>query len=324
MKVKNRHGKKVRPETWVHYAEFVYQLVKSALPDRRAVLNRLSTLQKQPDLQGHARLIVTEAINDLEGFTMFMIHASWAKELYPQIVIGHKFAAALVATNLSLDVLPLLHAPFKAFRIMLPNDMFYARNVRGERVAIRCVCVQHYTQDDKERWAFSSEGVDGKNIVQACSWDSQTMIKPPSQLTKDESGEPLGDDEIFITDEDLRTTTLLSRLIIAVCLAMSDPTVSRPIGAQHERSARDSNDKIAEPAVRIFQVGKPVSFDLREQVAGYLRGERGRLAVRSIVRGHFKPNLGAKLGRIIWVEPYERGPGDGPILLRHHVLGDRA
>ena len=84
----------------------------------------------------------------------------------------------------------------------------------------------------------------------------------------------------------------------------------------------------AEPAHRVAFVGKPISVNATSAVVAYVAGQkRGLPSVQSLVRGHYKRQvLGAgRTGRkVIWVEPYWRGPEDAPILARPYRVGRKA
>jgi hypothetical protein len=68
-------------------------------------------------------------------------------------------------------------------------------------------------------------------------------------------------------------------------------------------------------------VGHPVKHDFREHVRSFARGERDKLSVQSLISGHYKMQpYGPQrsLRKLIWLEPYWRGPEDAPIPIRPH------
>jgi hypothetical protein len=68
-----------------------------------------------------------------------------------------------------------------------------------------------------------------------------------------------------------------------------------------------------------------MALDCRPAVHRYMGGSASAPpAVQSIVRGHFKRQVVgiSRAGRrVIWIEPYWRGPEDAPILARPYKIG---
>jgi hypothetical protein len=81
------------------------------------------------------------------------------------------------------------------------------------------------------------------------------------------------------------------------------------------------------PAHRVVLVGRPIDVDCRKAVQAYIDGSADQHAppsVQTLVRGHYKRQVigVARSGRkVIWVEPYWRGPEDAPILARPYKIG---
>jgi hypothetical protein len=78
------------------------------------------------------------------------------------------------------------------------------------------------------------------------------------------------------------------------------------------------------PQHRNVFIGRPLPIDCRPQVRAYLVGDvRSAPSVQSLVRGHYKRQVvGVARGgrKVIWVEPYWRGPEDAPILARPRLI----
>jgi hypothetical protein len=83
-----------------------------------------------------------------------------------------------------------------------------------------------------------------------------------------------------------------------------------------------------EPIIRTFQVGKPVKLDFREAIERYIKhGARKMPSVQVLVCGHFKTQRHGprnSLTKIIWIQPFWRGPADAPILVRPHSFGEKS
>lgn len=142
-------------------------------------------------------------------------------------------------------------------------------------------------------------------------------------------GNPYDSDPLCleITDRDGRAMTLIGRLIINTCAAMTNSSSVNAVGPGHKAYKERKPGRLGPPMVRTFNVGQPVKLDFRDHVRKYIAegGKRGPISVQTLVGGHFKsqphgPNNA--LRKIIWREPYWRGPEDSPINVRPHIIGD--
>lgn len=253
--------------------------------------------------------------------------ARWADQGFPQITMGHKYCAALLATTIDPDLLGDVTPPWKAFLVVLPSELLFIKNDAGKPIALTKLLVQQLkTSDGRNHWNFLAmtdstltfwrHGCPSSALVQtdiAGAWDGASFM-------------------LEIDEEEDRVAALLGRLIINICLAMSNPeNVRAPKAKNSPHSSVKRRD--GAPEVRTFQLGKPIALDCREAIKDYvLNGPKktrkgGTPSVQVLVRGHWKRQFfGEKRAqrRTIWVEPYWRGPEDAPILARPHVLKNEA
>ncbi len=130
-------------------------------------------------------------------------------------------------------------------------------------------------------------------------------------------------------DRDEKLHVLAGRLILNVCLAMSDKGSVKAIGRGHSSSHSQLRSS-PEPLVRVFQVGRPISLDCRQALREFLESPGGgrlgsRLNVQFLVRGHWKRQpFGPKSEsrKWVWIQPYWKGPEEAPILSRPHQIED--
>lgn len=246
--------------------------------------------------------------------------ARWADCGFPQIIVGHRYAAALMATHIPEDVLPLVRPPWPGFLIELPDAMLPVINEKNEEAPLRRVLVQHI-KDEKETWQFLAmtdgitniwrHGIDTKELALSeaagtGTWEGCTFAIPI-------------DDGI-----DGRTNQLVGKLIAAVCLAMSDPNNVKAHPSFGVVGSVGRKNK--EPKARTYKLGKTIEIDCRASLDDFIhnRGTRKGVSptVQTLVRGHWKPKLAERVGYPVWVEPYWRGPIDAPILTRAVRVGD--
>src|SRR5271154_5387838 len=62
--------------------------------------------------------------------------ARWADCGFPQIVVGHRYAAALMATHIPEEVLSYVRPPWPAFFIELPDGMLPIIGEKGKEVPL--------------------------------------------------------------------------------------------------------------------------------------------------------------------------------------------
>lgn len=246
--------------------------------------------------------------------------ARWADQVFPSLVINHKYAASLMSTSIPSEYAEDIVPPFKAFLIEVPKGLVHVRDEKGVPWDVRYALVQYVENRPGESvWNYViltegtvtlwRHGVPTKLLTEekpeiATSWESYSFA-------------------LKIESHDERVNMLIGRLILGCCLALSRKDSAKPVGKSHRYSpgiVRSSS----EPLVRTFQVGKPVIIDCRDTVRDYLEGKRPSApSVQKLVRGHWQRQpYGANSSLRKWIqkEPYWRGPEGSPILQRPMVL----
>lgn len=267
--------------------------------------------------------ILLASIATPEGQLASLSQFYWAQEAFPQITMPHKYAAALLATAVPTDLLDAVRAPWMCFRIDVPDGLIQLDNPRVGPESVRHLWVLRLPHEQYgTAWAY--------RMVTGSALEFWRFGVPTEELVP-KAGDDGGADKdpllIQVTDLDERAAHLAGVLIINLCLAMTNPDMVRESGPGHQRwrDAKRRDARLPEPAVRSFQVGKPVKHDFRGAVASFLAGESTKLSVQSRVAGHYRAQpFGPKASqrKIIWVEPYWRGPEDAPIAVRPHRVGE--
>jgi hypothetical protein len=233
----------------------------------------------------------------------------------PQVTMGHKYAAALLATSVPEQVHEFITPPWRAFIIQVPNGLIFADNGRnqGRLTEVRSVFVLKFDESAKSKWCYIAM-TDCPVLLWRFSPDIADLLRETLKANAYDGYSFLLDFE----DVDDRASALIGRLVANSCLAMSDPTnlkAPRPMSAKAKAKAQ----KRGEPTVTTYVLGKPIKLDCRQVVAAYGRGERQAPSVQVLVRGHWKrqPCGPRRVDRkVIHVEPYWRGPEDAPINVR--------
>ena len=269
------------------------------------------------------RLYFQSLLQLAEGQSSTLALYHWARAGYPQVELGEKYCAALLATVTSKEVLLSLESPFRSFLIEVPGRLLQLWDDKKNRpVNIKRILVlRNIFPDGSRPWSFvaysESSIVLWRSGVTASDLQSENFTERQTL--------PFFDSKQ--TSLDKRSASLIGRLIANVCLAFSNPENVTKIGKKShekwEKQNRENRRRFPEPIVRVFRLGHPTHHDLRTAVYDYLHGQGNKLQVQFQVAGHWKMQVhgkGRKDRKLIWVEPYWKGAEYAPILLRTHKL----
>jgi len=243
----------------------------------------------------------------------------WAQCGFPEVQLAETYAAALLATIVSDEVLTFVRAPFPVFLLEVPNALLSLDTESGPS-PVRWILVQRQ-HGESEKWAYIAW-----TASSACLW--RFGVKTEDLLPATVSGWKWSETSPFpmtVTAQDERVASLIGRLIINTCLAMSDPErvrapVPRKAKAPKPWERRDS----PVPKTTVYRVGTPIQHDFRPAVSDYLAGKRRTLSVQTLVAGHWKMQAhgpALSLRKLIYVMPYWRGDAEAPIHVRPIRLG---
>lgn len=249
----------------------------------------------------------------------YMWAARWVDQNFPQITMGHKYCAALLATAVTREILADVQPPWRAFLVVLPDGLLSIKDGSSQVQGLTRLHVQYIKGGRRgDTWNFTATTDDGLSIwrhglttEELISDDLTSMWEGASFIIPEE-------------DHDRRTTLLLGRLIINICLAMSDPTNVKP--PRPSKSTGTKKGREDEPKIRSYELGAPIKIDCRQAIRDYVAGTRrgGAPTVQTLVRGHWKRQAhgeGRKERKLLFIEPYWRGNDEAPVLVRPHVLG---
>ncbi len=259
----------------------------------------------------------TPTVVDLFASSMFALAAAkWCETGFPAVTLSEKLLFSLLATKVPASMIDRVQMPWPAFVVTLPpNTLFLADPVTGDPSPINFVLMSTLNIHEEmgedgvrmQRWGYNA--VADNNI----SLD-HTGLK---QLLWDESEGQIGTG-IFstydMTTPDFRTQVLLRRLMVNMCLSLSD----RSKWKQQTKSRLGKLRQTKDPIRREYVYVGDVTYDARSEVRDYYAGKRGMsaLSVQSIVAGHWKQQVcgpARKCRKEIWIQPYWRGPEDALI-----------
>lgn len=238
---------------------------------------------------------------------------TWAEHAFQKLMTSHTYASALMCSDATEDILESIEVPWSAFQVVIPNgiltlqqnglevDFTRAMVVASNNATIGAFMILH------DPVTKNTMSVGGRTLAQLLFDDVEMHAK------------------LFDPDRGTKVLKLARRLVTGLLLAMQhqDNFKTREVKASLGGLKRDRKA----PLHRVTTIGKPISVDCRTQVAAYLSGTHKKNAlpsVQTLVRGHYKRQVMgvARAGRrVIWIEPYWRGPEDAPILTKPKKLG---
>lgn len=241
--------------------------------------------------------------------------AKWAHCGFPVVRVGHRLAASLMATRLTIDMKPFIVPPWGAFEIHLPEPLPITKQdgtvAPGEIVAAMWFDSFNFPGKDLKTGISISlrSSVDGLNLYSHSP--VEFILEEEEKKIKD------GDDPFHLpsTSSDERSLLLATRLVMGVCLELSDPrTLSQSQrGKSHNKTHRSGDP----PEPRVYELNRSVKLDVRDSIRGFIQGtNRSTVTVQSLVRGHWKQQVhghGRSDRKLIHVEPYWRGPELSPV-----------
>lgn len=265
--------------------------------------------------------------------TIALFAVTWAQHAFQKIVTSHTYAAALMCSDASREVLAEIEVPWLAFQIVIPNGILTYGKVDYTRALVTLLpdpVIGLDTEGEPADAAYSKAGAtlvlydplagaseDGRLVVHRHASLAELLFDEPEYvLIKDASA--------AAPPRSARCLALAKRLIAGLLLAMQhqDNFKTRSVSARHGLKKRD----VGEPAHRITMIGKPLRIDCRDQVKKYLDAPKRHAppSVQSLIRGHYKRQVigvGRTGRKVIWIEPYWRGPEDAPILTKPRRVG---
>lgn len=253
------------------------------------------------------------AMGDNDRLT-YLFAGKWAGDAFQRIVItSHTYASALACTRIT-EACADLHIPWGAWMTVLPNGILtYGADDFSRILCFRFAGTLHHEQGP--RATFGIVGV-----------DPVTMTKF-AMLASDAASALFDSEDVAIIDENgdkgaERVTRIARRIIVGSLYTMQNTDNFRTVTKAPSTKAVGRNGL---PSHRTTFIGRPMNLDCRKAVANYIRhGGRSVPSVQGLVTGHYKRQvvgIGGRGRKVIWLEPYWRGPEDAPILTRPKHIG---
>lgn len=236
--------------------------------------------------------------DDLDGAQNDILFLDWVHGACRTLRADGPFFSAIASTRISVDSLEVPHA---TFAVEIPET------VSPEWAG--CI-LSVYDGSHVRGRLFPTEFVEGY---------SGCMIVESNKSLVDMANEnPLTEG----TDID-RIVHVVLRAAVGLCFCLQEKTDFR-IGSTINRGGTGRQLREEPPPHRVIIFGRPLKVDVTRAVREYITHGNSCPSVQTLVRGHKKRQVfgpGSSLRKVIWIEPYWRGPEGAPILARAHHIG---
>lgn len=240
-----------------------------------------------------------------------------------------EYFAAMAQTRVAADAAQELHVPWPAFVMKLPPGLI-VDSQGHEYSVVMWSQFEHIPSSNGEMTEATHEEVstfyqiasDDNTVIHAF-WPGKNMLdvmidEPENENHVEHSARQEED------SSDQRIRDLVRRASIGLLYTLEHTDHWRH-GGHFDRAGFGAKLRSMPPPHRTIIIGRPIDVDVREAVAQDARsGTRSAPSVQTLVRGHLKRQVfgqGRTGRKVIWIEPYWRGPEDAPILARPYKIG---
>lgn len=239
----------------------------------------------------------------------------------PQIEVGEKLAASLMLTRVPAEVASATPLPYPAFLVRIPDGLLVTQGAvvrsggRQEVPADLSMAMVMRRRNDQLVVVFASRK--SPTLWMQVSEDFGDVFSPGTDLELPASWEGL---VLENTRQDKRAVQLGLQLVFGTVLELLARTAPpRPgVAKVGQVSSRKKKESLV-PKPLTIRVVREVSLDMRPAVRDYVAHGTSAPTVRTLVRGHWKNQpVGPQRQerKLIQVEPYWRGPEEGPVVVR--------
>lgn len=245
---------------------------------------------------------------------------NWRATGLQSVEIGHKLAAALMATSAE-GAFKDDHLPWPAFEIRVPEKLLPTDYGHVHTVFVSSI-------PDWLPLLYDGNSPSTASVAVVYLDDQTTghmALQHLSQLAQYETIQPSlkEHDRLRFLEYDLDSETrlrlMVTRLVVGIIMLINQARTDKPdVFPQHPVPPR-KHAKEVRPVNR-HHVQRPITIDCVNVVKDYVRGMgKGHSpSVSTLVRGHWRQQAhGPKwsLHKTLWIEPHWRGP-EGPLAVR--------
>jgi hypothetical protein len=243
---------------------------------------------------------------------MLLVFATWAHAGLQSVVLGHKLAAALMATTARGALDESARLPWPAFELQIPAGLL-ATSYGDVTLAYVSETPEWLPIKRDAHTAGVTVLYHDPATLGHVSLRSVAALADSDSIDDMEQMNGLLSPGRFDADQEQRVRHLLLRLVTGVLLLINTARADKPL-AYPDRKARP--DKRGLPRPSVHKLEHSVTIDCRQMVYDYVRGvRRSSPSVTTLVRGHWRQQphgTGRALRRAQWISPFWRGPEGAP------------
>jgi hypothetical protein len=260
-----------------------------------------------------------------------MFAAAWADCAYPKIVTSHRHAAALMCTKVDKSIVADLKVPWKAFAVSVPNGLLTIKDREYDSIGILVApdeevdaIIRLHGKDCVAKFVILISGQEGDLCMSAMASTLEAGLLHEAEehefLTLEKGSVPVE------VEAKRRVMLCARRLVVGMLVGLqTENFVDRESRSASKRTGR----RRGLPEHRnIFVRPQAISVDCRPALKDYLSTLEGDPPVyQTLVRGHYKRQAcgqGRLDRKVIWIEPYWRGPEEAEIVVRPYTVGKDA
>lgn len=241
-----------------------------------------------------------------------------------------EYFSAMAQTKISSDAAEEMRIPWPAFYVRIPPGTLVAADGTDYMTAIVAGFENIPMLDLESRvsrtvphasFFYLRSETDGP-----CLWTYMPVPLPDLLFGATLPPPPDHFDEGAMVEDasDARIKELARRAIVGLLFTMQH-TNNWKRGGIFSKAGTGRPLRREPPPHRSIIIGRPLSIDVTEAVRADARsGAHAAPSVQTLVRGHIKRQVvgvGRTGRKVVWIEPYWRGPEDAPILARPHLVG---
>lgn len=250
--------------------------------------------------------------------------------------ISEEFFAALALTDVSRDAYEDIRFPWPAFAVEIPEGALVDDDGVSYRFAI-VAALRDVPRLRDGKAVFDWRTVDGVDFISS-DVGSLSLYKDDADATTLQRWSPNGIASLMFdefadgpyepdggahqdrTERDQRIQERAIKAIVGMLYTLQHST-----SWSHAKTSKLRSDpRFGPPDHRVMVVGAPIKVDVRAALREYIEKGHTSPKFQSLVRGHRKRQVvgKARSGRkIVWIEPYWRGPKEAPIMARSYEVG---
>lgn len=249
--------------------------------------------------------------------TQAICAGAWAASGYPTLEITHRLAATLMATRTDRVIEENIVAPFVGVAIRLPDNLLFLEDERGQLSSCTVLSFASYEHEGVPSFSYTM-------MAHATTQVFGTNM-PHAGFVSNENFD-LKHGEVEAEEVDERSSEMARKLIVGLCLYLSDPSKLGEPKTANKKKAERQRAPGQLPQVSTYVIGKEIQLDSQViiGVREYVKHGHKAPSVQYIVRGHWKMQPygpGRAERKLKQIFPYWRGPVDAPILT-HGSSGD--